>query len=89
MTSDSLALWLADRVGAEAAVLVKAVANTTPDAGHLAATGYLDEYFPRMMEKTNVKKVACVCLDDLEIIQQALVSGVLPHRIRLNPTKGL
>ena len=89
VTSDSLALWLADRVGAEAAVLVKAVANTTQDADHLAATGYLDEYFPHMLEKTNVKKVACVCLDDLEIIQQALVSGTIPHRIRLNPTKGL
>lgn len=89
VTSDSLALWLADRVGAEAAVLVKSVANTTQDADHLAATGYLDEYFPRMIEKTSVGKIACVCVDDLEIIQQALVSGTIPHRIRLKTTKGL
>ena len=85
VTSDSLALWLADRIGAEAAVLVKSVASTTPDVDHLAATGYLDEYFPHMLKKTNVKKVACVCLDDLNIIKQALVSGTLPHGIRLNP----
>ena len=87
VTSDSLTLWLADRIGAEAAVLVKSVASTTPDVDHLAATGYLDEYFPHMLKKTNVKKVACVCLDDLNIIKQALVSGTLPHGIRLNPTK--
>ena len=59
-------------------ILVKSVSNRTADINRLAATGYLDEYFPRMLEKTGVKKVACVCVDDMEIIRQALVSGAIP-----------
>ena len=88
VTSDSLALWLAGRLGAEAMILVKSAANRTTDVARLAATGYLDEYFPHMLKKTNVKKVACVCLDDLNIIKQALVSETIPHGIRLKTTKG-
>ena len=83
VTSDSLALWLADRIGAEALILVKSVANSTADVVRLAATGYLDAYFPRMLEQTSVGKIACVCINDQEVIQQALVSGLIPHEIRI------
>lgn len=83
VTSDSLALWLAHRLGAEALILVKSAANRSADVTRLAATGYLDEYFPHMLKKTNVRKVACVCTDDLDIVKQALVSSTLPHRIRI------
>ena len=83
VTSDSLALWLADRIGAEALILVKSAANRSADVARLAATGYLDEYFPHMLKQTNVSKVACVCMDDLNILKQVLVSGTIPHGIRI------
>ena len=83
VTSDSLALWLADRLGAEALILVKSAANGTADIERLAETGYLDEYFPHMLKKTNVRKVACVCVDDLNTVKQALVSATIPHGIRI------
>ena len=84
VTSDSLALWLADRIGAEALILVKSAAGGTADTGRLAATGYLDEYFPRMLEQTSVGEIACACINDLAIIQQALVSGMIPRAIRIH-----
>ena len=83
VTSDSLALWLADRIGAEALILVKSVANSTADVVRLAAAGYLDAYFPRMLEQTSVGEIACVCINDREVIQQALLSGSIPHGIRI------
>ena len=84
VTSDSLALWLADRIGAEAMILVKSVSNRTADITRLAGTGYLDEYFPRMLEQTAVKTIACVSMDDMEIMQQALVSGTIPGKYVLS-----
>ena len=87
VTSDSLALWFAGEINAEALVLVKSASNKTPDLKQLVASGYLDEYFPRMLAKTGVKKVACVCINDLELLQQALVSGTIPPEIRID-TKG-
>ena len=87
VTSDSLALWFAGEINAEALVLVKSASNKTSDAGQLVASGYLDEFFPQMLAKTEVKKIACVCINDLEILQQALVSGTIPQEIRID-TKG-
>ncbi len=87
VTSDSLALWFAGKIDADALILVKSASNETPDAGQLAASGYLDEFFPKMLAKTEVKKIACVCINDLEILQQALVSGTIPPEIRID-TKG-
>ena len=87
VTSDSLALWFAGKINAEALILVKSASNKTPDVDQLAATGYLDEYFPQMLVRTNVKKIACVSLDNLDILQQALVSGTIPQEIRID-TKG-
>ena len=83
MTSDSLALWFAGKINAEALILIKSVNNKTTDVDQLAATGYLDEYFPQMLAKTEVKKIACVCINDLEILQQALVSGTIPQEMRI------
>ncbi len=87
VTSDSLALWFAGKINAEALILIKSVNNKTTDVDQLAATGYLDEYFPQMLAKTEVKKIACVCINDLEILQQALVSGTMPPEIQID-TKG-
>ena len=87
VTSDSLALWFAGEINAEALVLVKSASNKTSDAGQLAASGYLDEFFPKMLAKTEVKKIACVGINDLEVLQQALVSGTIPPEIQID-TKG-
>ena len=87
VTSDSLALWFAGEINAEALVLVKSASNKTSDLKQLVVSGYLDEYFPQMLARTNVEKVACVSINDLEILQQALVSGTIPQEIRID-TKG-
>ena len=87
VTSDSLALWFAGKINAEALILIKSIGHKTRDVGQLAASGYLDEYFPQMLARTNVEKVACVSINDLEILQQALVSGMIPQEIRID-TKG-
>ena len=87
VTSDSLALWFAGKINADAVILVKSASNVTLDAGQLAASGYLDEFFPKMLAKTEVKKIACICINDLEVLQQALVSGTIPPEIQID-TKG-
>ena len=78
VTSDSLALWFAGKVNAQALILVKPVPNKTNDAQTLAATGYLDEYFPEMMKKTGLGTVACIGIDEQDILQQALATGTIP-----------
>lgn len=61
LTSDSLALWLADRVGAERCYLIKSVARQTARLGaaQLARDGVVDAAFPSMFEKAGV---ACFLL---------------------------
>jgi dihydroneopterin aldolase len=50
VTSDSLAAWLARRLGAARLVLVKSVAAPKPlDAATLAADGKVDAAFPRFL----------------------------------------
>ena len=83
VTSDSLALWFAGKINADALILVKSVSNRTADVGQLAASGYLDEFFPKMLARSELKKIACVCISDPEPLQQALVSGTIPPEIRI------
>ena len=78
VTSDSLALWFAGKINAQALILVKSVPNKTNDAQALAATGYLDEYFPEMIKKTALRTIACIGIDEQEILKQALASGTIP-----------
>lgn len=78
VTSDSLALWFAGKINAQALILVKSVPNKTNDAQALAATGYLDKYFPEMIKKTGLEKIASVGIDELEILRQALAVGTIP-----------
>lgn len=84
VTSDSLALWLAGKVNAEALILVKPVPNNTNDAQALAATGYLDKYFPEMMKKTGIGIITCLGIDEQEILGKALASGAIPHELRID-----
>ena len=77
VTSDSLALWFAAKINAAGLILIKSVPSSTNDVRALAASGYLDEYFPQMMKKTNLQQIACISVDEREILRQALVSGTI------------
>lgn len=78
VTSDSLALWFAGKINAQALILVKSVRNKTNDAQALAATGYLDEYFPEMMKKTALRTIACISINEQEVLKQALAANTIP-----------
>jgi len=79
VTSDSLALWLANRLNAERAILVKScpVPLTTPTAGQwdtLAAEGVVDRRFPtlaaaapypiHLLERTELLRLRELLLDE-------------------------
>jgi dihydroneopterin aldolase len=57
LTSDSLAVWLAGKLGAERCYLIKSVASArgTRSAQALAAEGVVDEAFPAMLADTGVR----------------------------------
>ena len=78
VTSDSLALWFAGKINAKALILVKSAPNNTSDARALAASGYLDEYFPEMMKKTALRTIACIGIDEQEILKRALAANTIP-----------
>ena len=78
VTSDSLALWFAGKINAEALILVKSAPTKTNVAQELAASGYLDEYFPEMMKKTALDTIACVGINEQKILKQALSTGTIP-----------
>ena len=55
LTSDSLALWLAARIGAARCVLIKSIARTRTarlSASQLAREGVVDDAFPEMLKQT-------------------------------------
>jgi aspartokinase-like uncharacterized kinase len=56
LTSDSLALWLAGRIGAERCYLIKSVPRprTQASASQLAQDGIVDAAFPDMLKDTGV-----------------------------------
>ncbi len=56
LTSDSLALWLAGRLGAGSCYLIKSIARagTTASATQLAQDGIVDEAFPDMLKDAGV-----------------------------------
>jgi dihydroneopterin aldolase len=57
LTSDSLAVWLAGKLGAERCYLIKSVATArgTRSAQALAAEGVVDKAFPAMLADTGVR----------------------------------
>lgn len=56
LTSDSLALWLAGRIGAERCYLIKSIARprTQASASQLAQDGIVDAAFPDMLKDVRV-----------------------------------
>jgi dihydroneopterin aldolase len=59
LTSDSLALWLAGRIGAACCYLIKSIARTGKgaSAAQLARDGVVDAAFPIMLKETGVAAV--------------------------------
>jgi aspartokinase-like uncharacterized kinase len=59
LTSDSLALWLAGRIGAARCYLIKSIARTGKgaSAAQLARDGIVDAAFPAMLKETGVTAV--------------------------------
>ena len=84
VTSDSLALWFAEKINAEALVLVKSAPSAINDVRALAATGYLDKYFPEMMKKTAIRMIARIGINEQKTLQQALSIGTIPPNYGLS-----
>ena len=82
VTSDSLSLWLAGHINADALILIKSVPSRTNNAQELVASGYLDEYFPEMMKQTDLSLISCISIGEQEVLRQALASGALKKTIR-------
>jgi 5-(aminomethyl)-3-furanmethanol phosphate kinase len=59
LTSDSLALWLAGRIGAARCYLIKSIARkqSGASAGQLARDGIVDAAFPDMLKETGIAAV--------------------------------
>lgn len=73
LTSDSLALWLAGKLGASRCYLIKSVARTSASVGadQLAREGVVDEAFPAMLAETGVAAILLGRGD-----QQTLAAGL-------------
>lgn len=78
VTSDSIAAWVADRIGARTVVLLKAVdgirrdgevvPRLSPDAPLLSRTDVVDDHLPGLLHETGIEAV--------------LVSGEHPERVQ-------
>lgn len=85
VTSDSLALWLAGRLGARACYLIKSIARPEPcaaSAGDLARKGIVDEAFPAMLRAAGVPAVL-LCRGDQAAFASAAASGAEPIGIAI------
>ncbi|MCG3168191.1 MAG: hypothetical protein DPW12_03585 [Rhodocyclaceae bacterium] len=60
ITGDSLALWLAHRLGTRRLVLLKSCPIPTADLTALAAAGIVDEVFPKMARKCADVRVSVI-----------------------------
>ena len=87
VTSDSIALWLAQALGADAVVLVKSLphdALPACDADHLAAQGVIDDHFPRQLAvaTTPARIVSKFAVQDFRARR---MDGTLPGTAISNP----
>jgi dihydroneopterin aldolase len=76
LTSDSLAVWLADRIGAERCYLIKSIARSHSKLGarQLAHDGVVDQAFPAMLEATRVTAIL-LGRDDQQAFAAALAGN--------------
>jgi aspartokinase-like uncharacterized kinase len=82
VTSDSLAVWLAGKIGAERVLLIKSVnpAGMRLHAQELAAQGVVDKLFPRFLAASGT---ACALLgpdrhDQLAAVVMDAAAGATP-----------
>lgn len=88
VTSDSLAAWLAARLGAKRLLLVKSAeppAGTVP-AAELARAGMVDRAFPGFLARSGVEEAWCVGPDgDAQAVEALGRGGPLGTRIVTDP----
>lgn len=84
VSADSLALWLAQRLDAEALLLVKSVSPDVAGADFpaLAAAGLVDAYFPRLAREYR-RPIRILGPDAAAQAAEALRSGRLPGSLLL------
>ncbi len=85
VTSDSLALWLAGRLGARACYLIKSIMRPGPcaaSADDLARRQIVDEAFPAMLRAAGVP-AALLCRGDQAAFASAAASGAEPIGIAI------
>lgn len=85
VTSDSLALWLAGRLGARACVLIKSItrpAQSGVSADDLARRQIVDEAFPAMLRACGVP-ATLLCRGDQAAFASAAASGAEPIGIAI------
>ena len=80
VTSDSLAAWLAGRLGAARLVLVKSVGVSGPtSAEELADRGIVDPLFPKFLQESGAEAVVLGPDDHAELVAHL---GAQPARLR-------
>ena len=82
VTSDSLALWLARRLGAECCYVIKSIRRQgpKPSAEQLARNGVVDEAFPAMLKGANFPVVLLGCGDQAALAASLADTGEAPCR---------
>lgn len=76
VTSDSLALWLAQRLEAEGLMLVKSVAvDELKPLDDLAAANIIDTFFPELFQRQPVN-LAWFAAEDAQMLEKLLDYGV-------------
>jgi 5-(aminomethyl)-3-furanmethanol phosphate kinase len=82
VTSDSLALWLARRLGAECCCVIKSIRRQgpKPSAEQLARNGVVDEAFPAMLKGANFPIILLGCGDQAALAASLARTGEAPCR---------
>ena len=74
VTADSLALWLAQQIAAQALLLIKSAAPPANTVTELVKTGYLDSYFADLYGTSDLP-VTCISGREPAALQSLLQSG--------------
>lgn len=88
LTSDSLALWLAGRLGANGCYLLKSVslARGGRSAGALTREGIVDEAFPELLADTSIP-CAIFGRGDEQALAASLAQGAIPAVHLIEPAR--
>jgi 5-(aminomethyl)-3-furanmethanol phosphate kinase len=86
VTSDSLALWLARRLGAECCYVIKSIRRQEPkpSAEQLARDGVVDEAFPAILKGANFPVFLLGCGDQAALAASLAGTGEAPCRATID-----